>query len=99
MTKIIIDREGIVNDIIPKIDSAIDCLNNSLGYDTILNIPYDFDYAGYLKGLPDKNYYIKDLLVKKKRMLDAAVEEYSKIEENNISDFAEIKTVIIDKKI
>lgn len=99
MTKLSFKSSIINNDVLPYIENAITNLDYSIYNVGILNIPTDFDYAQYLSGLLNENNYSKEKLKIKSEKLKKIIQDYHKVEKENLNKVNEVKKIdIISRK-
>ncbi len=98
MTKIFVDYNKLNSNVLTNIDSALYNLKKSVYGEEILNIPYDFEYAKYLKDLYNNNLSNYNELKKIRDNIDKIVNMYKKIERENIISINSIKNTNIQSR-
>ena len=91
MTKLSIDISKLNSDAIPNLKLALAGINESI-YDTnILEIPYDFKYASYLKNLKQANIESRNKISNSIKLIETSILDYNKLEISNSSKISKIK--------
>ena len=83
--KLYLNSTGVRINILGKLDNAVSKCNTSI-YDVgYLRVPYNFEYAQYVKEIFNDIERLKNNLVDKKQKIQNSISGYEKIEKNNLN--------------
>lgn len=98
MTKIYINYNLIYKTTLNDLDVTLKSLKKSIYDIGTISIPYDFEYAYYVKQLLSKNLDTYTKLKNRKLKITEILSSFKNIEKNNIYNIETIKNVNINKR-
>jgi len=85
MTKIYINYNSLEQNVLIDVNSSLDQLNKSINEIGTIGVPYNFEYAKYVKNIFDKNNSTYNKLLAKREKVKKIISAYKLVEQNNIT--------------
>jgi len=101
MTKIYVNYTALENNVLYDVNNSLVQLKKAINDIGTIRVPYEFEYAQYVKNIFDKNLSTYNKLMSKKNKIEKIVSNFKLVEKNNFEMISRIAAIDLDyrKKI